>query len=429
MAEKGQWPNIYVYEFPSLKLYRVMRKGTEKAYSNICFNAEGNNLASVGSKPDYQICVWDWMQEVILLKAKAFSQEVYRVSFCHFNQAALITSGMGHIKFWKIAETFTGLKLQGEIAKFGQIELSDVSSFIDFEDGKVLSSSEYGKLLLWEGNLIKCVISIDEQTPCHNGSIEVIMLQGGQIVTAGVDGFIRFWDYEAVNTSESDEEFNFFLKPLKEIYFEREEGLPAHIINISPQDNLWMVQDALGKVWKLNITDLSKTEIMETNSGKFNSLVVSSISNIAISAGADGYVRVWDYGNKREFYHATFKTRAEAVCVEWIPYSKKNAGRMIAVGFSDGLLRVLLLAEKELQLVKVFKLLKRRIIHLKCSSDGGTLAAIDDSGDIFLCSLNTNRIQDIVPYCLYETGFKVNDVCWDRNSAKILLGCKDGTLQ
>jgi len=27
--------------------------------------------------------------------------------------------GMGHIKFWRIAETFTGLKLKGEIAKYG----------------------------------------------------------------------------------------------------------------------------------------------------------------------------------------------------------------------------------------------------------------------------------------------------------------------
>jgi hypothetical protein len=31
----------------------------------------------------------------------------------------LATMGTGHIKFWKIAETFTGLKLKGQIAKFG----------------------------------------------------------------------------------------------------------------------------------------------------------------------------------------------------------------------------------------------------------------------------------------------------------------------
>lgn len=132
IAEKGSWPCIYIYEYPSNKLYRILRKGTEKSYSNICFSMNGNYIGSVGSSPDYLLCVWDWLQEVIVLKAKAFSQEVYRVSFNKFNENALTTSGMGHIKFWKIAETFTGLKLQGEIAKFGQIELSDVTAYIDF---------------------------------------------------------------------------------------------------------------------------------------------------------------------------------------------------------------------------------------------------------------------------------------------------------
>ena len=50
--------------------------------------------------------------------------------------------------------------MQGDIAKFGQFELSDVISYAEFEDSNVLSSSEYGKLLLWEGNLIKSVVSI-----------------------------------------------------------------------------------------------------------------------------------------------------------------------------------------------------------------------------------------------------------------------------
>lgn len=55
-----------------------------------------------------------------MLKSKAFSQDVYRVSFSQFNQDFITTSGTGHIRFWKIAQTFTGLKLQGDIAKFGQ---------------------------------------------------------------------------------------------------------------------------------------------------------------------------------------------------------------------------------------------------------------------------------------------------------------------
>lgn len=113
------------------------------------------------------------MKENIILKSKAFSQEIYRVTFSEYQDNILTTSGMGHLKFWKIAETFTGLKLKGEIGKFGQNEISDITAYYEFPDGKVLSGTEYGKLLLWEGNLIKCVIGVDANNGCHKGCIEV----------------------------------------------------------------------------------------------------------------------------------------------------------------------------------------------------------------------------------------------------------------
>lgn len=49
VAEKGNKPNIYIYEWPSLKTYRILRNGTDKSYSNICFTADGETLASVNS--------------------------------------------------------------------------------------------------------------------------------------------------------------------------------------------------------------------------------------------------------------------------------------------------------------------------------------------------------------------------------------------
>ena len=113
VAEKGTQPNIYVYEYPSRRLYRVMRYGTEKSYSNVCFSLNGENLASVGSQPDYNICIWDWRNEILVLKAKAFSQEVFRVIFSDHSDTILSTSGLAHLRFWKIANTFTGLKLKG----------------------------------------------------------------------------------------------------------------------------------------------------------------------------------------------------------------------------------------------------------------------------------------------------------------------------
>ena len=53
--------------------------------------------------------------------------------------------------------------------------MSDVVAYYIFPDGKVLSSTEYGKLLLWEGNLIKCELYQEEEnkTSCHVNGINV----------------------------------------------------------------------------------------------------------------------------------------------------------------------------------------------------------------------------------------------------------------
>lgn len=67
-------PSIYIFEYPSLKLYRVMRDGAERGYSNLCFNATGDKLASVGMDPDYMLTIWNWKQEKVVLRSKAFSQ-------------------------------------------------------------------------------------------------------------------------------------------------------------------------------------------------------------------------------------------------------------------------------------------------------------------------------------------------------------------
>ena len=97
-------------------------------YSHMAFSPkDGALLASVGGNPDYMLTVWDWKKESIVLRSKAFSQDIYRVSFSPDLEGQLTTSGTGHIRFWKMARTFTGLKLQGQLGKFGRTELTDIA--------------------------------------------------------------------------------------------------------------------------------------------------------------------------------------------------------------------------------------------------------------------------------------------------------------
>ena len=91
VCEIGTMPNVFVYEYPSLRLRRVLKNGTERAYSAANFSNDGSKLATVGSFPDYMLTVWDWDRESIILRTKAFAQEVYRVSFSPNTEGQLVT--------------------------------------------------------------------------------------------------------------------------------------------------------------------------------------------------------------------------------------------------------------------------------------------------------------------------------------------------
>ena len=50
------------------------------------------------------LTLWDWRQETVVLRTKAFSQDVYKVTFSKYLKGVLTTSGTGHIKYvikWK----------------------------------------------------------------------------------------------------------------------------------------------------------------------------------------------------------------------------------------------------------------------------------------------------------------------------------------
>lgn len=65
-----------------------------------------------------------------------------------------ICSGLGHIKFWKMASTFTGLKLQGELGRFGKSEICDIVGIFGMPDEKV--SFYFSKFEMFETIIINC---------------------------------------------------------------------------------------------------------------------------------------------------------------------------------------------------------------------------------------------------------------------------------
>uniref|UniRef100_A0A4W3IB69 Cilia- and flagella-associated protein 44 n=1 Tax=Callorhinchus milii TaxID=7868 RepID=A0A4W3IB69_CALMI len=343
IGEKGLKPNIIIYEYPTLLPYRVLREGTEQAYAFTDFNLSGTLLASIGSNPDYMLTIWNWKQEQIILRSKAFSQDVFRVTFSPENEEQLTTSGTGHIKFWKMAQTFTGLKLQGQLGRFGKTALTDIEGYVELPDGKVVSGSEWGNMLLWEGGLIKIELCRKDRKPCHSGSINQFVLDEGELITIGSDGCVRVWDFETIDTADTANDDHILeMEPMNELIVGKNVNL-HYMVKINNENSFWFAQDANGGIWKLDLSFTNITQdpesIFSFHAGSIQGMDLSPLTHLMATTALDRTVRIYDFVGKQVLTSIKFKQGGTAL--KWAPLSVSAKGDIIVVGFEDGVLRIL----------------------------------------------------------------------------------------
>ncbi|KAK2888569.1 cilia- and flagella-associated protein 44 [Channa argus] len=341
-AEKGNQPNIIVYKYPSLQLYCILRGGTEEAYSFVDFNRDGSLLASMGSAPDYMLMLWNWRQEEVVLSCKAISQDVYRVSFSPNNPWVLTSCGSGHIKFWKMASTFTGLKLEGHVGHFGKTVATDIEGFVELPDGKVVSGSDWGNLLVWDGNAIKVEICRKEGRSCHAGMVRPFTLEDGQLMTMGSDGAVRGWDFESIDTADS-ESSKFEMEPMNEMRVGHNVCLTSVVKSSLPDSFIWFAQDSRGAIWKLDLSFTYTTPdpqcLFTFHAGPIRGLDVSKTSHLMATTTMDRSVRVFDFLAKTELITSRFNRGGTTLI--WAPPLGNQSAGLLVTGFEDGVVRLL----------------------------------------------------------------------------------------
>ncbi|XP_033641081.1 cilia- and flagella-associated protein 44-like isoform X3 [Asterias rubens] len=445
VCEKGEMPNINIFEYPSLKLYRILRGGTEKSYAFADFNPGGMLLASVGGAPDYMLTVWDWMNETTVLRSKAFSQDVFRVTFSPDNEGLLTSSGTGHIRFWKMALTFTGLKLQGQLGKFGRTEISDIHGYVELPDGKVLSGAEWGNMLLWEGGLIKVQISRKNKKSCHNGNIEQFVMDEGELISIGADGCVRVWDFETIDTADAANESGIFeMDCMNELKVGNDVHLVSMVKSQDPEvQSIWYAQDANGSIWKLDLsfshTTRDPERLFSFHAGEITAIDTSPVSQLLASSALDHTVRVFDYASKSPVCSTKFNSGSTAML--WVPQIVDPKGSTLLAGFADGVVRVLTIKRRDTQDVKRAAHQQPASLTLKQAfkphTKTVTAMAIDSKGEILTTAGSDNTLffmnvgDTFTPIGFIDTPGPVTHITWspsffDKNC--VLVFCGNGEV-
>ncbi|CAJ1987419.1 cilia and flagella associated protein 44 / CFAP44 [Leishmania donovani] len=456
-------PLLRAYGWPSRAQSKTFAGGAEVGYSALAFNVGGSRLASVASAPDYTLAIWDWENTSLLLRSKCFNSDVYSVAFSRFDDALLVTGGAGHIKFWMMADTFTGKKLQGSLGKFGRHEISDVAAFVILADGKVLSGSDCGDLLLWEGDLIACTFArafaVDEPgakglgqaphdiEPCHDGAIHFVSLQGRYVVTAGDDGYMRYWDLHELEVAEGTGLPPYYAPNcLHEVCVSA--AFRIRSVTLDEEHQQWVILDESGTMatlpyplrnGKLDTTERAGQVRLRLNGVPLTCAAVSPVEHVVLTGGMDGVVRCIDY-----------VCCAERCRMEWPRHPRKDpvpvadikvlaprstAQSMLAVaGFSDGTVRLLEIGEGScsIRVVGQWKAHADGLCALAVNEDASQVASISPSGHVFFFSVETAPCTlDPVGYCVGPLK-NPTSAAWDTQAVGghggCLLGFEGGQL-
>ena len=465
------------------------------------FSADGEKLASVSTSPDFMLTIWDWQDQQMGLHSKAFGQDIYNVSFSQDDPGRLTTSGVGHIRFWKMASTFTGLKLQGSIGKFGKIDLSDIDTFVEMPDGKVISSTESGALLVWEGHFIKCRLTRNGGAPCHTGPVTYLSIDRVEkrVISAAQDGYIRWWDFAEIDNAEvdSDHSMDFELEPVAELFLGENIGVRS-MVDSGSSDNkrLLVILDTTGRMMSLSFCVHEKAGGVESvlpfcetvqslaeinrvklsNRGedeeflvdeqeryfvdkrvfeKYHSAAITGmdtcpVDNLVATCSADGTVRCVDYVRRQLVAFRAFAS--PATCLKWLPQSLDPSGKMVAVGFADGVVRVLSLGQEDVDhssknhqlsfLRKmVFKPHNAPVMDISFSSDGNLLATSGSDGIVFFfqcvpvvdAATQWTPIRFVTmlpdPNGITKNPVSCKSISWSADGFYVLCVCTDGVLR
>ena len=83
-----------------------------------------------------------------------------------------------------------------------------------------------------------------------------------------------------------------------------------------------------------------------------------------------------------------------------MPFHDANQGRILATGFDNGIVRILLIGSHDFMILKSFKAHDSPVVRVKYSPDNTMFVTASEDGDIFFFQIGIDNLQRYEPLCL-----------------------------
>ena len=252
-----------------------------------------------------------------------------------------------------------------------------------------------------------------------------MLLEGTTIITGGYDGKIMEWNLNDIELAEvTEEEPIFVLEPLREMELLNQESdrQAARVQAMVRGPGHWLVQDEAGALFRVDLETRTISLLLKFHSGAITGLDTSPVSHTALTCGADGSVRLWEYVEKKLSF--TMRFNSGATTAVWATRTVDPDGRTIVCGFADGSLRVLQRCSDGMRLHHVVKPHACRLTHVLYSPNGRILVTGAEDGALFFLSV----VEKYKPLGFMQANAAVTALCWAHDSAALIVAFADGAV-
>ncbi|XP_014272736.1 cilia- and flagella-associated protein 44 isoform X2 [Halyomorpha halys] len=453
VGERGIQPLILIYDFRTLKVLRVLRGGADEGYNYLCFSPNGKWLLSQASKPDSSLTVWNWNMERIVLKQPNSNREIWKVEYNPFVFGGIIASGLQHITFWRLIETFTGLKLIPSRGKWGDREFSDIYTFCPFPNGMVISANSSNTLYVWDEDEITMEIKRRNDRPLHDDEIIYIEFKEKyeEIFTVGRDGKYKVWDYTRIEHAKSKFKDILEIQPTfhRTLRAGQERARPLSFQRVNPNDpdsEMYYMQDSRGCIWLVELAvkeSLAPSKIIfQAHDGPIGDIAPSPAGYYVATVGREGRLHIYNSKNNKSLMKIQLSAPGSALL--WLPSDLDSTSSIIIIGSTDGTIRIAVISiwaremkpdedDDFINIIQVFKPHNGAITVLSYDPHReGERIILSGSVDfrIFIYRLVKYK-QDYLRLC--PIGFvllpdEVYSLTWNRNKDCFLVISPHGTI-
>lgn len=349
----GKRPVIHIWRSSDPSTPVKTLKGHKSGVVDLCFSADGSQLASVGADDDHTHILWD--VEAGSKLADCSQKPVTLFCLMGKNKNEFVSGGKNQVMFF----TYTGGALDSKKGLFGKYDQTMMVCGRYAPNGDVVTGTGTGDLYIWSGR--NCVKSV----AAHAKGVFCLANGKDGIVSGGKDGTVKVWNEKYETTATFD--FN-GKSPMK--------GISEQIVSVAAPENRLLVGTKAGEIWEVEGYQGEPKLIMQGHYDKelWGLATHPTDADQFITAGEEGAVAIWSQ-SKKEIVLCT-NVGEEARCVEYSP-----DGTMVAVGLNNGYVVILdatTLAEK----AKVKSSAGKKVEEVKFSPNSQLLAAGNHASEI-----------------------------------------------